>query len=60
VPEVVEHGANGFVCDSMEEMTEVIRSLGEIDRRNCRRIMEERFSDRVLVDAFEGIYRKVM
>jgi glycosyltransferase involved in cell wall biosynthesis len=59
VPEIVQHGVNGFVCESVEEMAAAVPMLARIDRRACRQIMEERFSDRSLVDAFERMYREV-
>lgn len=59
VPEVVEHGINGFVCESVEEMAAAVPMLSRIDRLTCRRIMEERFSDGYLVNAFEEMYRDI-
>ena len=33
--------------------------LARIDRQACRRIMEDRFSDRYLVNAYEQVYREM-
>jgi len=60
VPEIVEDGVNGFVCDSVEQMVRAVGCLPRIDRRNCRRIAEERFSDRVIVDGYERLYQRVL
>ena len=60
LPEIVQHGVNGFVCGSMEEMVAAVGRLPEIDRRDCRRIAEEKFSDRVIVEAYERLYRDVV
>jgi glycosyltransferase involved in cell wall biosynthesis len=60
VPEIVQHGVNGFVCRSVEEMVAAVGRLPEIDRRDCRRIAEEKFSDRVILEAYEGLYREVV
>jgi glycosyltransferase involved in cell wall biosynthesis len=59
-PEIVQHGINGFVCGSVEEMVAAINRLPEIDRRDCRRIAEEKFGDRVIVEAYERLYREVL
>ena len=59
-PEIVEDGVNGFVCGSTEEMVAAVRRLPEIDRRDCRRIAEQKFSDRVIVEAYERLYREVV
>lgn len=58
VPEVVQDGITGFVCDSVETMVEAVGRITEIDRRTCRSVMEQRFSDRVMVDAFESLYHE--
>lgn len=59
-PEIVSHGVNGFLCRTLAEMVAAVGRLGEIDRRVCRRIAEEKFSDRVIVDAYERLYRQLV
>jgi glycosyltransferase involved in cell wall biosynthesis len=56
VPEIVRHGKNGFLCETPEEMAALVPRLNEIDRAACRMDCEERFSDRVIVDAYERLY----
>lgn len=56
VPEIVEQGINGFVCDSVEDMAVAVQRVHAIDRRACRRTMEQRFSHRVMVDRYEALY----
>jgi glycosyltransferase involved in cell wall biosynthesis len=60
LPEIVQHGVNGFVCDSVDQMVSAVRRLAEIDRRDCRRIAEDKFSDRVIVDCYERLYRELV
>jgi glycosyltransferase involved in cell wall biosynthesis len=60
LPEIVQHGVNGFVCGSVEEMVAAVERLPEIERRNCRSIAEEKFSDRAIVGAYEHLYREVV
>ena len=60
VPEVIQSGVNGFACASPEEMVAAVGRIGEIDRRACRRTMEEKFSDRAMVDAYETLYRRLV
>ena len=60
LPEIVQHGVNGFVCDSVAEMVAAVGRLPEIDRHDCRRIAEEKFSDRVIVEAYERLYERVV
>ena len=60
VPEVVEHEVTGFVCDSVDEMAAAVGRLGEIDRARCRGVMEQRFSDQVIVRAYLNVYRRML
>jgi glycosyltransferase involved in cell wall biosynthesis len=60
LPEIVEQGVNGFVCESVDEMVSAVGRIAEIDRRACRRIAEEKFSDRVIVDCYERLYRELV
>jgi len=38
-------------------MASAVGRIEEIDRRECRRIAEDRFSDHVIVDCYERLYR---
>jgi glycosyltransferase involved in cell wall biosynthesis len=60
LPEIVQHEINGFVCDSVEEMVGAVNQLSSIERKQCRRIAEEKFSDRVIVDSYEQLYRQLL
>jgi len=60
VAEVVDNGRTGFVCGSVDEMVAAVANLPTIDRAACRKTAELRFSDRVLVDSFEAIYREML
>jgi glycosyltransferase involved in cell wall biosynthesis len=57
MPEVIEHGKTGFLCDTVEDMVAGTRRLDELDRRACRAASEGRFSPRVIVDRYLEIYR---
>jgi glycosyltransferase involved in cell wall biosynthesis len=60
VPEVVEHGVSGFVCEGIDELTAAVARIGEIDRHACRRAMEDRFSGRAMVNGYLSIYQSVL
>ena len=60
VPELVEHGTNGFVCDTVADMAAAVARIGEIDRRACRRIMESRFSGPAMVNSYLNVYESVL
>jgi glycosyltransferase involved in cell wall biosynthesis len=60
LPEVVEEGRNGFVCNSLNELVAATMRTGEIRRSECRRTMEERFSAPVMVDRYLQLYSAVL
>jgi glycosyltransferase involved in cell wall biosynthesis len=60
VPEVVDSGLTGFVCDTVEEMVAAVPRLAGLSRARCRRTAEARFSQAALVDAYEALYRGVL
>lgn len=56
VPEVVEDGVTGFVCDDEEQMAVAVSQVDRLSRDACRYAAEDRFSERALVDAYESFY----
>jgi glycosyltransferase involved in cell wall biosynthesis len=59
VPEGITDGVTGFVCADTREMVAAVRRLPAIDRRLCREEAERRFSDRVITDEYEALYREL-
>jgi len=60
VPEIVEHGRTGFVVDTPEEMIKAIERVSTIDRKACRKIVEEKFTLKQMVDKYEEIFAKII
>jgi hypothetical protein len=60
VPEVIEDGRTGFICDSVEEMALAAERVAELDRAACRRLVEERFSAAAMAEGYEAIYRRLV
>jgi len=44
VPEIVEHGVTGFIVENESQAVEAIGALHRLDRRNIRRVFEQRFT----------------
>lgn len=59
VPEVIEHGFDGFVVTSIDEAVAAAAST-TIDRRNCRKTFEERFSVPKMASAYVAMYERVI
>ena len=57
VPEGIDHGRTGFLCDGVEEMAALVGQLGTIDRAVVRAEAVRRFSDAAIVGEYEQLYR---
>jgi glycosyltransferase involved in cell wall biosynthesis len=60
LPELVEPGVTGFLGETDEELTELVRRAGDIDRAACRRRAEERFSFERMVSDYEAFYETIV
>jgi glycosyltransferase involved in cell wall biosynthesis len=56
VPELLDHGRTGFVCDNEEEMAAAAGRLGELRRDQCREEFERRFTVDAMTDAYLRLY----
>ena len=59
VPEIIDHGVTGFICDDLEEAIEATRQVGTLDRRACRRAFDHRFTAIRMAEDYVRIYRKL-
>jgi glycosyltransferase involved in cell wall biosynthesis len=57
LPEIVEHGIDGYLVDDVAEAEQAVRMLGRLDRRRIRRRALERFSASRMAERYEAIYR---
>jgi glycosyltransferase involved in cell wall biosynthesis len=57
VPEVVEDGVTGFVCDDLQELPWAIVKVDELEPKLCRQRVAEHFDVVNMVDGYEAIYR---
>jgi glycosyltransferase involved in cell wall biosynthesis len=57
VPEVVDHGVTGFVCESVEEMVDACGRLRTLDPTSIRQRCVERFDGSVMTRAYRDVYR---
>ena len=68
VPELVKNGRNGFVISSLNRkdnsnikgLTEAIKKIEQIDRKECRRSAEEKFTFERMIDGYEEVYYKIL
>ncbi len=59
VAEVMEHGRTGFIVHTQEEAIEAARRLDAIDRHECRRAFEERFTAAGMAARYLEVYGRL-
>jgi glycosyltransferase involved in cell wall biosynthesis len=59
VPEVMEDGVTGFIVDTVDEAVRAVDRLGELSRRRCREVFEERFDAERMARDYVAIYRRL-
>jgi len=60
LPEIVRDGQEGFLVETVEDACRAIGELGKIDRRACRRRMEQEFSAPVVVGRYMELYDRLV
>lgn len=60
MPELIDHGVTGFLVDSLEEANQAIERIDEIDRRNVRRAVAERFTIDRMAEAYLTLYHRIL
>ncbi|HEY3517410.1 MAG TPA: glycosyltransferase family 4 protein [Gammaproteobacteria bacterium] len=44
VPEIIDEGETGFIVDDLDDAVAAVHRVGELSRRRCREVFEERFT----------------
>jgi glycosyltransferase involved in cell wall biosynthesis len=60
MPEIVRHGENGYLVESLDEAVGAAGAAGLIDRMAVRRSVEDRFDAERMVDEYLAVYRWVV
>jgi glycosyltransferase involved in cell wall biosynthesis len=60
MPELIEHRRNGFLVDTCADAAAHVKRIPEIDRAQCRRTAEERFSADRMVDQYIEVYKRLL
>jgi glycosyltransferase involved in cell wall biosynthesis len=60
VPEVLEHGVNGFIVDGVDEAVDAVANIARIDRAACRRSFEARFTAERMAADYLSIYEGLL
>ncbi|WP_316773172.1 glycosyltransferase family 4 protein [Pedobacter frigiditerrae] len=60
VPEVIINGLNGYTCNTINEMVDLIAKIPQLDRRKVRQDCEKRFSAEVIINQYLNLYRELI
>ena len=60
MPEIIEDSVSGFLVNSVEEMTNRIQDIEQINRRNCRQRVENNFSAKKMASEYESLFYKIL
>ena len=56
VPEIVDHGRTGLICDDEDQLVAALHAIDRLDRAACRRAVEQRFSVARMTSDYETLY----
>lgn len=60
MPELIEHGVNGFLVDSAQEALAALQRIPELDRAAVRRTVADRFTIERMADAYIRLYQQIL
>jgi glycosyltransferase involved in cell wall biosynthesis len=60
VPEIIDDGTTGFVCDNLSEMVDAVARIPFIERHHCRTAFEARFTADRMARDYVALYRRVV
>ncbi|MFQ6049689.1 MAG: glycosyltransferase family 4 protein [Candidatus Paceibacterales bacterium] len=60
VPEVIEDKKTGFVVNNIKTAVKAVKNIDKIKREDCRKWVEENFTQEVMVKNYEKLYYKLL
>ena len=60
MPELINHGHNGFLVQTVDEAVAAVNDIPMIERSACRRVVEERFTADSMAKDYIDVYRRVL
>ena len=60
MPEIIADGITGFLVHNLDEMAEAVVKAKQLDRLQCRKLIEEKFSADRMVQDYIGVYEKII
>ena len=60
IPEIIDHGVTGFICETVSEMTDAVGRLSLIDRYRCRASFDDRFTADRMARDYVALYERLL
>lgn len=60
MPEIIEHGVNGFLAKNEKEFKDYMTRIDEIDPEECRRVVQDKFSSVAMAKAYLKRYKEII
>jgi glycosyltransferase involved in cell wall biosynthesis len=60
VPEVLQHGRTGFICETEDEMVAAVQQVASLDRAVCRKAFEQRFTANHMAQNYLKVYQRLI
>ena len=60
IPEVIDHGETGLICEDFEGMLEAVPKVASLNRRHCRDAFERSFTDDRMVSDYLTLYGRLL
>jgi glycosyltransferase involved in cell wall biosynthesis len=60
IPEIIDHGVTGFICETVDEMVDAVGQVSRIDRKQCRAAFDERFTADRMARDYVALYERLL
>jgi glycosyltransferase involved in cell wall biosynthesis len=60
MPELITAGFDGFLAENIQQAVDYCHNINEINRINCRKTVEERFSKQRMANDYIDLYKKIL
>lgn len=59
VPEIIEDNVSGFLVNNVDEAVKAVANISKMDRKECRRAFERRFTSKRMAQDYLSIYQRI-
>jgi glycosyltransferase involved in cell wall biosynthesis len=60
VPEIIDEGQTGFICETVDQMVKAVSGISTLNRQQCRSVFEKRFTVERMVQEYLGAYENLI